>query len=84
MVSLGMFVVSCGESKKEAPKDIEKTEVGEQNTDAMEADSHDHSEDMAAAVYQCPMKCEGEKTYAEEGTCPECKMKLKELAPSEE
>ena len=81
---MGIFVVSCGESKKEGPKDVEKTEVGEQNPETMEADSHDHSEDMATAVYQCPMKCEGEKTYAEEGTCPECKMKLKELASSEE
>ena len=28
-------------------------------------------------VYQCPMKCEKEKTYDKEGTCPVCKMKLK-------
>ena len=29
--------------------------------------------------YQCPMKCEGEKTYAATGTCPMCKMDLKEV-----
>ena len=31
------------------------------------------------AVYQCPMKCEGDKTYDEPGTCPVCKMALKEV-----
>jgi hypothetical protein len=33
--------------------------------------------------YACPMKCEGEKTYAEAGTCPVCKMDLKEVAMAE-
>ncbi len=28
-------------------------------------------------VYQCPMKCEGEKTYNKEGKCPKCNMNLK-------
>lgn len=28
------------------------------------------------AVYQCPMKCEGEKTYSEPGACPKCGMDL--------
>jgi protein SCO1/2 len=27
--------------------------------------------------YQCPMKCEGEKVYSENGVCPICKMDLK-------
>lgn len=27
--------------------------------------------------YQCPMKCEQEKTYEKPGTCPVCGMKLK-------
>ena len=26
--------------------------------------------------YQCPMKCEGEKTYDAPGVCPVCNMKL--------
>ena len=30
-------------------------------------------------VYQCPMKCEGEKTYAKAGKCPKCGMKLKPM-----
>ena len=29
------------------------------------------------AVYQCPMQCEGDKTYADLGSCPVCKMDLK-------
>jgi hypothetical protein len=26
--------------------------------------------------YQCPMKCEGEKTYDQPGRCPVCKLYL--------
>ena len=33
-------------------------------------------------VYQCPMKCEGDKTYKKAGKCPTCKMKLKAKAKS--
>lgn len=33
--------------------------------------------------YACPMRCEGEKTYAEAGTCPVCKMDLKEVSMHE-
>jgi len=32
-----------------------------------------------SGTYQCPMKCEGEKTYKQPGKCPVCKMDLKEL-----
>ncbi len=28
-------------------------------------------------VYQCPMKCEGEKKYDKAGKCPKCGMNLK-------
>ncbi len=28
-------------------------------------------------AYQCPMKCEGDKTYAKKGKCPACTMDLK-------
>jgi len=30
----------------------------------------------ASAKYQCPMKCEGDKTYDHPGNCPVCNMKL--------
>ena len=33
--------------------------------------------------YACPMQCEGEKTYAEAGKCPVCKMELQEVALAE-
>ena len=35
--------------------------------------------EIAAAEYQCPMKCESDKTYHEPGSCPVCKMDLKEV-----
>lgn len=41
-----------------------------------------HSEmnhNMTAKAYGCPMKCEGDKTYDKEGTCPKCGMDLKEV-----
>lgn len=31
----------------------------------------------SALKYQCPMKCEGEKTYAKNGKCPVCGMQMK-------
>ena len=31
------------------------------------------------AVYQCPMQCEGDKTYDDVGSCPVCKMDLKQI-----
>ena len=30
-----------------------------------------------AALFQCPMHCEGDKTYSEPGKCPKCGMDLK-------
>ncbi|MBC7650975.1 MAG: hypothetical protein H7101_04435 [Deinococcales bacterium] len=33
--------------------------------------------DTIAKVYQCPMKCEGDKTYNKAGECPKCGMNLK-------
>ena len=35
--------------------------------------------ETATAEFYCPMKCEGEKTYAEAGKCPECGMDLVEV-----
>jgi len=42
-------------------------------------DGHEHERDMAEAHYQCPMKCEEDKTYDKPGNCPVCKMELKEV-----
>jgi hypothetical protein len=35
--------------------------------------------EIAAVKYQCPMKCEGEKTYDKAGKCPQCGMEMKEV-----
>lgn len=37
------------------------------------------AQQVAAATYKCPMACEGEKTYTEEGMCPVCNMKLEKV-----
>ncbi|MEK7255536.1 MAG: heavy metal-binding domain-containing protein [Bacteroidota bacterium] len=42
--------------------------------------THQHMEgEQASILYQCPMKCEGDKTYDKPGSCPICKMDLKEV-----
>jgi len=41
---------------------------------------HQHHEESSVnpqTVYQCPMKCEGDKTYNAPGNCPVCNMHLK-------
>jgi len=42
--------------------------------------SHDHSSTKVAVesngIFYCPMQCEGDKTYSEEGDCPVCGMDL--------
>ncbi len=40
--------------------------------------------DQTAQVYQCPMQCEGSKTYNETGSCPICKMELQPIENSSE
>ena len=40
------------------------------------------SKEGAKVAYQCPMKCEGDKTYTSNVTCPICKMDLKPVAKS--
>lgn len=37
------------------------------------------SEKEEKPEYQCPMKCEGSKTYDKEGQCPVCEMDLEEV-----
>ena len=39
-----------------------------------------NSDKTTAEKYQCPMHCEGDKTYDKPGTCSVCKMELQELA----
>ena len=32
-----------------------------------------------SGTYQCPMKCEGDKTYSQPGQCPVCNMDLEKV-----
>jgi transcription initiation factor IIE alpha subunit len=46
------------------------------------AQQHEHSktkkeDSTKKESYQCPMKCEGDKTYTKKGKCPKCTMDLK-------
>lgn len=37
------------------------------------------TEESTTTQYQCPMKCEGEKTYDKPGQCPKCNMDLQKV-----
>ena len=39
-----------------------------------------NSKNDELALYQCPMRCEGEKTFKQAGSCAVCKMDLKPIA----
>ncbi|HEY9169463.1 MAG TPA: heavy metal-binding domain-containing protein [Lutibacter sp.] len=70
--SFAILFTACKENKKEEIKEEVKIESHE---------GHDHEEgEMTSGVYQCPMDCEKGKTYEVAGSCPVCKMDLKEIA----
>lgn len=58
--TLLLLFTACGEDKRAQEKDAGKQEMQQE----------------VASAYYCPMKCEGEKTYPEMGSCPECGMDL--------
>lgn len=66
--SFTVLFTACKETKKEEVKEEMQMESHE---------GHDHDA-MASKEYQCPMDCEKGKTYEAEGSCPVCKMDLKE------
>ena len=49
------------------------------NATKSENTEKEQTDQVAQAKYQCPMKCEGDKTYDEPGKCPKCGMDLKEV-----
>lgn len=51
---------------------------------ALSACNVGNSKNKNEVLYQCPMKCEAEKTYQAEGSCPVCKMDLKTISTSTE
>ena len=47
-------------------------------------DQKSGTEQTANVKYQCPMKCEGEKTYDKPGQCPVCNMDLQKVEDTHE
>jgi protein SCO1/2 len=45
----------------------------------LSCNSEKKANENSTVVYQCPMKCEGDKTFQDEGSCPICKMDLKQI-----
>jgi len=53
------------------------TEVHTMNSFSKFGRNNQHtSKDQQEAKYQCPMNCEGNKTYNQPGECPVCSMQL--------
>jgi len=59
-----------GEHEHAEGEEHDHAEGEMENHDEMEAGAEEH------AIYQCPMKCEGDKTYEEAGECPKCGMDI--------
>lgn len=76
ILAIGFVFASCGDRKKEQAVHQEEP-VKEKHVHDHE--TVDHGYEVAMSAYQCPMKCEGDKTYDEQGACPTCKMDLKEV-----
>jgi len=68
-------VTSCKSDTKKETEEV-KTEVKEEVKEVVEENK---TEEIALAIYQCPMKCEGDKTYDKPGQCPTCEMDLAEV-----
>src|ERR1044072_3786586 len=66
------FLTSCGNSEKSKPAS-DSPAIPTANVPA------GGGTQIAAVKYQCPMKCEGEKTYDKAGKCPMCQMDMKEV-----
>jgi len=70
-------ITACGGNETDAATEEVATEVEVEATHD-EHEGHDHGAEVADMAYYCPMECEGEKTYAELGSCPVCGMDLVE------
>ncbi len=71
-------VTPCGKKvnhEKQAVKGCDKKAGEAKATSACNKTKKDKS----AVAYQCPMKCEGDKTYDKPGKCPKCGMELKKV-----
>ena len=78
-VAFVFVLAACNNVKKEDDSSNKVTEQKDHEAHDENAEEHDHGYEMAMTAYQCPMKCEEDKTYTEEGACPVCKMDLKKI-----
>lgn len=62
--------IGCGNSENNESEHMEHMD-GEHHDDEEMHEDH--------VMYQCPMKCEGDKMYEEAGSCPKCGMDMKEV-----
>jgi ABC-type Zn2+ transport system substrate-binding protein/surface adhesin len=69
--------IGCGNDENHEGDHHEHAEGEEHEHEAMEMNTEEHSH------FQCSMKCEGDKTYEEDGDCPVCGMELVELDEDE-
>ncbi|MCE6993005.1 heavy metal-binding domain-containing protein [Dyadobacter sp. CY323] len=69
LVSIMLFTMACTGNSEKSGQTTDSTSTATPVADAKK--------------YACPMQCEGDKTYAEAGKCPVCKMELKEIAFAE-
>jgi len=67
-----MHLIPLEEAEGEKP---EKPQAGRSLDNQHHSHTHKHSEGKDIK-YNCPMKCEGDKTYDEPGDCPVCNMHL--------
>lgn len=75
----GFLCLACNNTKAEKQSVISETATEEKDKSDNNGDTIDHGYEVAMASYQCPMKCEGDTFYEEEGSCPKCKMDLKKV-----
>ncbi|MEI6059662.1 MAG: heavy metal-binding domain-containing protein [Bacteroidota bacterium] len=47
------------------------------------ANNQHKDKDLQETKYQCPMNCEGNKTYPQPGICPVCNMQLVRVGQDE-
>jgi Cu2+-exporting ATPase len=68
------FLTSCGGNADKAKSDSTTSDSAKKAAMPTPVNGQ-----ITAVKYQCPMQCEGEKTYAAAGKCPKCQMDMKEV-----
>ena len=76
ILNITILMSSCG--SKNNIQQVEPSSTEQKSVDTI------GSSKSIATHYQCPMKCEGEKMYDKPGSCPVCKMDLKEVKENHE